>query len=303
MDHRRVDLALLPMLHELLRTRSTTLAARRLGCTQSSASHALARLRTQFGDPLLVRVGRVLAPTRFAEELAPRLDAVLGGIDALIDERSRFAPETLDRSFSFAGTDFSELLMMPQVVRRVGEEAPAVDLVCSAVGDDVERQLQERRVDLAFGTAFRERTGLVVKTVATDELVLLMRGDHPLRKRLDVDRYVSAGHVLVAPRGTPGGRIDGALAALGKQRRVVVRVSNFATAAALVAETDLLTAMPRACALLMATRHPLLVRRLPIEVAPFAFSLAWNEQLSRDPAQRWFRSIVEKAAAEAFARR
>ena len=301
MANRDVDLALLPVLHELLRTRSTTLAAERLGCTQSSASHALARLRTQFGDPLLVRVGRVLAPTRFAEELAPRLEAILGGIAELVDERSHFDPATLDRSFAFAGTDFSELLMLTAVVRRLSAEAPAVDVVCSAVGDEVERQLQDRRVDLAFGTGFRERTGLVVKTVATDRLVLLMRAEHPLRKRLDLDRYARAGHVLVAPRGTPGGRIDVALAAVGKQRRVVVRISNFATAAALVAETDLVTAMPRACARVMSARLPLLVRELPLDVPPYAFALAWNAQLSRDPAHRWFRSIVEAAAVAAFA--
>jgi len=298
-----MDLALLPVLRELLRTRSTTLAAQRLGCTQSSASHALARLRVQFGDPLLVRVGRALAPTRFAEELGPRLDALLGDLESLVDEQRELAPATLDRAFSFAGTDFSELLMLPTIVRRLAEAAPAVDLICSAVGEDVERQLQERRVDLAFGTAFRERTGLVVKTVASDHLVLLMREEHPLRKRLDLDRYIGAGHVLVAPRGMPGGRIDSALATLGLRRRVVVRVSNFATAAALVAETDLVTAMPRACAQVMAARHPLAIRKLPLEVAPFSFSLAWNEQVSRDPAHRWFRGIVERAAAEAFSSR
>ena len=51
---------------ELLGTRSTTVSARRLGYSQSSVSHALARQRKQFRDPELVRVGRSLSPTRFA---------------------------------------------------------------------------------------------------------------------------------------------------------------------------------------------------------------------------------------------
>lgn len=301
MDLRGVDLSLLPILHDLLKTRSTTLTAKRLGCTQSSASHSLARLRLQFADPLLVRVGRSLRPTRFAEDLSPRLDAVLGSVAGLFSESPAFAPRALDRGFSFAGTDFSELLIVPRVVQRLAGEAPSVDLVCSAVGADVERAIQEREVDLAFGTSFRERAGLVVKKVATDRLVLLLRRRHPLCRRLDVDRYAAAGHVLVAPRGSPGGTIDVAFAALKKTRRVVVRVGNFSTAAALVAETDLVTAMPRSCALLMAQRLPLVVRDLPVRVSPFTFSLAWNEQLSRDAAHRWFRGVVETAAAEAFA--
>ncbi len=303
MDLRGVDLGLLPILQDLLKTRSTTLTAKRLGCTQSSASHSLSRLRVQFKDPLLVRVGRSLALTRFAEDLLPRLDTVLGNVAGLFAESPAFAPATLDREFKFAGTDFSELLILPRLVRRLTKEAPSVDLVCSAVGSDVERALQEREVDLAFGTAFRERAGLVVKKVATEDLVLLLRRRHPLRHRLDVDGYAAAGHVLVAPRGTPGGAIDVVLGAIEKTRRVVVRVGNFSTAAALVAETDLVTAMPRSCALVMAQRLPLLVRDLPVSVPPFTFSLAWNEQLSRDDAHRWFRGVVETATAEAFARR
>lgn len=302
MNERRTDLALLPVLQELLRTRSTTITARRLGCTQSSASHALARLRKQFGDPLLVRVGRTLSPTRFAEDLAPRLDAALGNVAGLFDEAPAFEPKTLDRIFSFAGTDFSELLIVPSLVRRLAEEAPLVDVVCSAAGSDVERQLQERQVDLAFGTLFRERAGLVVKKVATDDLLLLMRKGHPLRNRLDVDGYARAGHVLVAPRGSPGGAIDVALGKLGKTRRVTVRVGNFMTAASLVAETDLVTAMPRSCALVLAERLPIVVSELPVHVPPFAFALAWNEQLARDAGHRWFRVIVEAAVEQAFSR-
>ena len=243
-----VDLALLPILQDLLKTRSTTLTAKRLGCTQSSASHCLARLRIQFADPLLVRVGRSLRPTRFAEDLAPRLDAVLGSVAGLIAESPVFVPAAMDRGFSFAGTDFSELLIRPRLVLRLARETPSVDLVCSSVGSDVERAIQEREVELAFGTSFRERAGVVVKKVATDHLVLLLRRGHPLRHGLDVDRYAAAGHVLVAPRGTPGGVIDVAFAALHKTRRVVVQVRNFSTAASLVAETDLVTAMPHSCA-------------------------------------------------------
>ena len=300
MDLHGVDLALLPVLHDLLRTRSTTITARRLRCTQSSVSHSLARLRKQFGDPLLVRVGRSLSPTRFAEDLAPRLDVALGHVSSLFHEGPAFSPATLDRAFTFAGTDFSELLMIPSVVRRLASEAPRVDLVCAGLGSDVERLLQEREVDLAFGTNFRERAGVVAKKVAADELVLMMREGHPLRRGLDLDSYAAAGHVLVAPRGIPGGAVDVALGRLGKTRRVIVRVSNFTTAASLVAESDLLAAMPRALASRMAKRLPIMLRALPLRTPKFAFSIAWNEQLSSDAAHRWFRGLVEEAAAGAF---
>lgn len=295
-----VDLAHLRVLQDLLRTRSTTVSARRLGYSQSSVSHALARLRKQFGDPLLVRVGRSLSPTRFAEELGPRLDGALAQVTSLFEAGPTFSAHALERTFRFAGTDFSELLLLPLIVRHLAREAPRVDLVCSAAGAEVERLLQEREVDLAFGTIFRERAGLVVKKVSVDELVLVMRAEHPLRRGLDLDRYVAAGHVLVAPRGSPGGAIDAALGDLGRTRRVVVRASNFMTAAVLVAESDLVTAIPRSVAIRMAKQLPLAVRSLPLTVPAFTFSLAWNEQLARDAGHRWFRALVERAAKSAF---
>ena len=295
-----IDLPHLRVLQDLLRTRSTTLSARRLSCTQSSVSHSLARLRQRFGDPLLVRTGRELALTRFAEELRPRLDAVLGEVASLFAEAPAFSSQGLQQVFRFAGTDFSELLLLPVVVGRLSREAPLVDLVCVAAGADIERQIQEREVDLAFGTVFRDRAGVITKKVAVDDLVVVMRDKHPLRRRLDLESYVGAGHILVAPRGRPGGVVDVALARLDEVRRVVVQVGNFTTAAVLAAESDLVTAMPRSVAERMAKRHPLVLRPLPIAVPPFTFALAWNEQLSRDKAHRWFRAIVEEAATTAF---
>ena len=295
-----VDLGQLRILQDLLRTKSTTVTARRVGCTQSSVSHSLARLRERFGDPLLVRNGRQLAPTRFAEDLRPRLDVALGHVGSLFEATPAFSPRTLQRAFRFAGTDFSELLLLPLIVRRLARDAPLVDLVCSAAGADVERQIQEREVDLAFATLFRDRAGVMTKKISVDELVLVMRDAHPLRRRLDLASYVAARHVLVAPRGAPGGVIDVALGRLDKTRRVAVQVGNFTTAATLVAESDLVTAMPRSVAVRMAKRLPLLVRPLPVSVAPFTFALAWNDQLTRDSAHKWFRGVVEDAAVTAF---
>ena len=50
-----LDLNLLVALRELVRERSVTRAAQRLGVTQPAASAALSRLRRHFGDDLLVR--------------------------------------------------------------------------------------------------------------------------------------------------------------------------------------------------------------------------------------------------------
>ena len=73
----QLDVPLLVALTTLLETASVTAAARTLGRTQSSMSRTLARLRTVFGDPLLVSAGRTLRLTPRAQELRPAVAQAL----------------------------------------------------------------------------------------------------------------------------------------------------------------------------------------------------------------------------------
>src|SRR5215470_1185154 len=66
---RRVNLDLLPILHELLHTRSVTRTARSFGLTQPAVSRALRQLRAAFEDELLVSLGRNVHLTERAEAL------------------------------------------------------------------------------------------------------------------------------------------------------------------------------------------------------------------------------------------
>ena len=72
-----LDLNLLVVLRELLQTANTTVAARRLGRTQSAVSHALRRLRFVLKDPLFIRVAGTFRPTSFAESLEPAVSEIL----------------------------------------------------------------------------------------------------------------------------------------------------------------------------------------------------------------------------------
>jgi DNA-binding transcriptional LysR family regulator len=58
MNTPNVDYHLLRCFDALLRDKSVSKAARRVGLSQPAMSHALARLREMLGDPLLVRAGR-----------------------------------------------------------------------------------------------------------------------------------------------------------------------------------------------------------------------------------------------------
>src|SRR5689334_5932332 len=89
---RRMDGSLLLVFHELLREKRATTVAERLGLSQSAISHALARLREIFGDPLFVRKPHGLAPTRRALELGPQVEALLQLADTTLARERKFEP-------------------------------------------------------------------------------------------------------------------------------------------------------------------------------------------------------------------
>jgi len=71
-----VDLNLLVALRELVRERSVTRAAERLGVTQPAASAALSRLRRHFADELLIRDRGEYTLTALGAQLGEQVDAV-----------------------------------------------------------------------------------------------------------------------------------------------------------------------------------------------------------------------------------
>ena len=67
-----LDLNLLVALEALLVEESVGRAASRVGLSQPAMSHALNRLRALVGDPLLVRTGAGMQPTRRAQSMRSR---------------------------------------------------------------------------------------------------------------------------------------------------------------------------------------------------------------------------------------
>jgi DNA-binding transcriptional LysR family regulator len=298
---KNIDLNLLVVLDDLHTTRSTTTTARRLGRTQSAISHALARLRDVFDDPLFVRSGRALAPTATALALAGPLHELLERTQTLVQTGASFDAARLARTFTMASTDFFDTVVLPRALPALLREAPSTSVATRFVADAIEPLLLSRELDVGFGTRFRRQPALVVEDVGDDELVLLARTGHPaLRRGLDLDTFVGLDHVLVAPRGLPGSPIDTLLEARGRARRVAVRTSSFGAAAHLVATTDLVTSLPSRFAKALARRDPVKAVPLPFTAPRYTFSLAWARVAEDDPAHAWFRQHILAAARAAL---
>ena len=92
-----------------------------------------------------------------------------------------------------------------------------------------------------------------------------MRRGHPLAERaLTLDDYTTAHHLLLSFSGGPHGCVDEALAALGRQRRIMLTVNQFFTAGRVVAPCDLLTVLPEGFVEATGNGAELVTRELPL---------------------------------------
>lgn len=297
-----VDLNLLLALDALLAERHVTRAAARLGITQSAASHALARLRDMFGDPLLVRGPRgALLPTPRAAALAPAIHRVLVDLTAVLRGDEVFEPATARHTFRIGTSDYVELVLMPRLVERVGRSAPGIDLWIHTLTDDGDEALAAGTLDVVLGPprSGARPAGMYEKVLFDESFTCIVREGHALAdKRMTLARYCAAAHLLVAPRGTPGSLVDDALAALGRSRRVAVAVPHFLVVPYLIASSDLIATLATRVAHTVADALRLVQMPPPIALPRFQIGVAWHERTRADPAHRWLRDQILAVAAE-----
>lgn len=292
-----LDLNLLLVLEVLLQERSTTRAARRLGLTQSAVSHALARLREQLRDDLLVRHGRGLELTPRAERLVDELPRALEVLGRALTAEQDFDPARSERVFALGGPDFMASLL-PTILQRLTVRAPSVGVELSVVADDLEQELLAGRVDLAVGSRHVGQDA-GIRTAPLTELawVVFARRGHPCVKAWTRDAWRRWPHVVVR-RGHSVGSIELAVRAAKIERRVGAYVSQFLQAAPLIAGTDLLITAPKLVFAALAARFDLVALEAPIALEPVQACLHWRAALTRDPASILLRETVQHAFAE-----
>lgn len=292
------DLNLVRVLDALLAERSVTGAARRLGLSQPAMSHALARLRDQLGDPLLVRAGRGMAPTARAEALAPRLRAALEAIDGALSEARPFDPGSSTRTFHLGTSDYGEFVLVPPLLSRLSEQAPGVDLwVRRQAADAATLRGDDWEIILSPMMAVEDAPAVRSRALYHERFVVLMRQGHPLLSRpWTVEAYAGARHAFIAPRGGRGGVVDTALEKRGLRRRIALAVPHFLVAPYAIADSDLILTVAERVARAFAARLPLVVVEPPMPLPGFTMAMLWHERHHADLGHAWLREQLVAVA-------
>ena len=295
---RNVDLNLLVVLDALLAQSGVTPAAKVLRLSPPATSHALARLRETFDDPLLVRAGRRMVLTPRAQALRPHLVRLMEDTRRLLASGEDLDPRELDRTYSIHATDHILTVLGPAFDARA-HAAPKVRLTFLPNRPDDVDVLGRGGIDLALGVYHRVPAEIHRETLFHDEFVCVVRRDHPsVRKKISIKRFVELEHVLVAPRGRPGSAVDAALKGLGLQRRVARRFPYFLQALLLVSQTDYAITISRRIGEQMADSMSLRVLSHPLPLKPYPIHMIWHARSNFDGGHRWLRNAALMAARD-----
>ena len=312
-NFRTLDLNLLRVFDEVMAERSLTRAARNLSLTQPAVSNALRRLRETLGDDLVHRSGQGMAPTPRAVVIWPAVREALRQLQASLIP-NEFVPAEATTAFVLAMADATAAELMPGLSEILEREARGVSIrVMPLTTRDPRRMLDEQACDLAVGYFPSVVPDLTVKAqngeampflfqrLYDGEYVCVMRKDHPLAGGvLSLDDFCNARHMLVSFSGRPYGFIDESLAALGRERRVVLTVNQFFTAGRVVAHSNLLTVLPRHFVRVTGIAEQLALQSLPFAVSPVHVDSLWHRRSGQRSAHVWLRQAVLRAAEKAF---
>lgn len=284
------DANLLLALDALLQTGSVTGAARRMNVSPPAMSHTLSRLRQALGDPLFVRAGNRLVPTPRALSLGERVSRAASEIRGLLRPELPLDIKTLERTFIIRASDAMIVTVGHVLDQLVRQEAPGVALHLVGV-----LLAEAREVDLDVGVQYGVAPDLRVQTLGREEMVPVVRKDHPLaNRRLAPARLARLENVAVASQRAKFEELT--KPRRGRRWRPPSRiVPSFLAAAALVRASDAYTVIPSRLAATLVDAFGLC--RLSVSGPPskVAIAQAWSPRFDNDAGHVWLRGCVRRA--------
>lgn len=289
---KHVDLNLLRLLQALYATRSVSEAGHRLGLSQPAASNALARLRNAMGDPLFVRTRAGMAPTAFAEEIAPAIGEHIDGIAAVLNRRQGFDPETSNRIFRLSLSGLGEVQFLPRLAARVSRAAPRARIYnVAAPLAGLAGALERREADVAIGIVDIRQRGIRSRTLFQDTFEIVARPGFTVSGAAPED-IGDLRIILSAPSATYAAGIEESLARQNLAENVAVRLGHFGALGQLLQELDAVAIVPGQYAETLDKQG--VAESLPIRLpmAPLDVNMVWHDKTTHDPACQWLRSQI-----------
>jgi DNA-binding transcriptional LysR family regulator len=300
MNIKKQDLHLLTCFDALAACRSVSKAAQMLNITQPAMSNALARLRQTFSDDLFLRTRNGVTPTPKALDLIEPVRRALQDVETIMTPAQEFDPQVTRAKLTLTTTGYVEFVLMPGLVRHLGEAAPGLQLETRIPNREMANQRLERgEIDFRMGWDEQPSEKLRYTNLFQDRFVCIARLNHPLRGPLTLEKYCELQHARTVTRSHMSSveNIDRAVATHGKRLRIAVVSHDYIAIPHIIAQSNLIATVPERLADILVKQLPLRKFDCPVKVPGHAIRLYWHDRTHKSPLHRWFRRVVSEVAA------
>ena len=295
-DINRIDLNLLRVFDLLMIEGSVSRVAMKLNLSQSTVSHALARLRRQFHDPLFVSVRSGMQPTEQARVMAPVIRQAMLLLDQGLNRIPGYNPADSYQKFRLAAADCIELILFPLLMERLEERAPGVTIELESLkAGDYIRELENGEVDLVIGFERPSHLSqrLMHSVFLEEELVIVSANpiDHS-NGFVSAEQMQSLAFIYPSNWGHSQMLVDKWCHKQGFERNVSIRVAGFVAVPRLMQKLNKVAVLPSAVARYYQRHFDF--HWYPIDKTQLSYQhqLAWHPLKNSDPGLVWLREQI-----------
>ena len=271
-------------LEALLAECNVTRAANRVHLSQSAISAVLAQLRDHFGDELLVRSGRTMVLTPFAESLIAQLSQLLTQAQSFSGLRPGEETPEIDRELKLVASEYVVQTCLARGIGKATAEMPGLRFDILPLSDNSGKMIQKGEIDLLLAGQSLDVGTPPKAEVFSDKFVCLACAEFgPATGELTDESYIDADHVVVRYFAQQMVFDDeDALRRAGQSRRRRISVWSNLLVPQLVCGTKFIATVPQRVAERIAKRWPVRVHPFPFEHEPVRVFAYWHSSRDSD---------------------
>jgi DNA-binding transcriptional LysR family regulator len=249
-------------------------------------------------DELFVRSPKGMVPTPRAEQLATPVSEALDGFQRAL-EPSDFEPSSATHVFRIAADNYAAIVLVGSIACKVLNIAPGVTMDFRPSGRlDVADLLDQAKMDLAIGPFAEQSERFSRQLLVQDEFVAVLRKNHPAARTREftMEEFAALPQLEISSVHHDSDFFDKLVVKQKAKQRIVLR-APFLSAVRILAHSDLVCVLPRRIARELTGYRPLTIRPLSHPSPIIETAMIWPRRLENQPAHRWLRDTVAKAAA------
>ena len=233
-------------------TGSLTESAERLHITQPAISHSLRKLREFYNDPIFVRSGGKMLPTKLASDISLNFKKAEALMLQSLQFKDALSPETFKKILTIGMSDMAQTYFLPPLCLLLESELDGLEIhVEQHPQSNLEKQMRLGEVDIAIGhmpQLAEDYKNISQQRLFADRLVCMVRDGHPITTSTSQIRNFKSLKMLEVRNRSTG---HGNLISLMTKRYFsppVVSISSYTAAPQIIEGTDLAVVIPHSIA-------------------------------------------------------